>query len=143
MHHHILLTLACNPDPSEACAVQRRLSFGSDNVRTPGRINMSRPSSTSDSSRLSGGTRQRDCQLGQLHTAYFGLCKKVYPLATLHHCRSRCSALAQHRVLQPAADMTQSSGKTWIGQCTQRHLPTGGFTFSSCALLSECAATET
>lgn len=57
--------------------MQRRLSFGTDVVRTPGKINMSRPSSTSDNSRLSSGSRQRDCQLGQLQTAYFGLCKKV------------------------------------------------------------------
>ncbi len=63
--------------------MQRRLSFGTDVVRTPGKINMSRPSSTSDNSRLSSGSRQRDCQLGQLHTAYFGLCKKVQAQAAL------------------------------------------------------------
>ena len=62
---------------SSVFLVQRRLSFGPDAVRTPNRINMSRPSSTSDNSRGSLGSRQRDCLLGQLHTAYFALCKKV------------------------------------------------------------------
>ncbi|CAL5228465.1 g11605 [Coccomyxa viridis] len=74
---------------------QRRLSFGTDVVRTPGKINMSRPSSTSDNSRLSSGSRQRDCQLGQLQTAYFGLCKKVSfkPLAA-SEVTAACSTLA-------------------------------------------------
>ena len=56
---------------------------------------MSRASSASDGSRLSGGARQRDCQLGQLHTAYFGLCKKVHAVAALEQLSSRCLH-AQH-----------------------------------------------
>ena len=79
-------------DDTVTTLLQRRLSFGCDTVRTPGRINMLRPSSTSDASRVScGSTRQRDCQLGQLHTAYFALCKKV-------RSSSCCLSLLAHSV---------------------------------------------
>ncbi|CAL8466096.1 g5632 [Coccomyxa elongata] len=59
---------------------KRRLSFGcSDSIGTPGRINMSRRlSMASDASTGSGvALRKHDCQLGELHSAYEDLCKKV------------------------------------------------------------------
>jgi hypothetical protein len=101
------LPLSCENDPAGLCFVcfgsvtafcmpavrdvmvstiplQRRLSFGSGAMRTPGRINMSRPSSLSGDSRASCGGCVRDCQLGQLHTAYFAFCKKVISNSPLH-----------------------------------------------------------
>ena len=61
------------------CVVQRRLSFGSSmGVSTPKKVNMSRRLSiASDSSMGSGPPRMHDCLLGQLHSAYSDLCKKV------------------------------------------------------------------
>jgi hypothetical protein len=66
------------PISHSKCDPQRRLSFGTEGVSTPKKINMSRRLSTaSDSSTASGLPRMRDCLLGQLHAAYAGLCKKV------------------------------------------------------------------
>ena len=102
-----ILPFSCQHDPATLCIVhchnvaaiclpavrdvmvstlplQRRLSFGSGAMRTAGRINMSRPSSLSGDSRASCGGCARDCQLGQLHTAYFALCKKVISNSSLH-----------------------------------------------------------
>ncbi len=71
-----------NPDLGLRYGVcmQRRLSFGcSESIGTPGRINMSRRlSMASDGSTGSGAAlRKHDCQLGELHSAYEDLCKKV------------------------------------------------------------------
>lgn len=77
----VALAVVCMPAVKDVIfstiPMQRRLSFGSGVIRPPGRINMSRPSSLSGDSRASCGGCVRDCQLGQLHTAYFALCKKV------------------------------------------------------------------
>ncbi len=62
--------------------MQRRLSFGfSDGVGTPGRINMSRRLSIASDASTGSGSLQRkhDCILGELHSAYEDLCKKVSP----------------------------------------------------------------
>ena len=60
------------------------MSFGgSEGARSPA-VNMARRLSTAVSDCSGGsspggpGARMRDCQLGQLHAAYLGLCKKVH-----------------------------------------------------------------
>lgn len=71
---------------------------------------MSRPSSTSDASRVScGSTRQRDCQLGQLHTAYFAICKKVRPSSRYSSLLARLVSYARSVTILPAPQ------KSWAG----------------------------
>lgn len=141
MHHHILLTLACNPG-------QRHVLCRGGSL-----------SAQTMCGHLAGST----CH-GPAQPLTPAGCPVAPARGTANWASSTLPTLASARryihwplcitaevgaqlwlstVLQPAADMTQSGGKTWIDQCTQRHLPTGGLTFSSCALLSECAATET
>ena len=68
--------------------VQRRMSFGASELgcgippHSPV-VNMSRRLSTASDCSGGGGSpggppsRMRDCQLGQLHSSYLALCKKV------------------------------------------------------------------
>jgi hypothetical protein len=97
--HRSSMRCARSDSPSIAYSgaqVQRRMSFGGSEggaPRSPA-VNMSRRLSTASdcsggegaSLGSPGGGRMRDCQLGQLHAAYLGLCKKVLssiPLLTL------------------------------------------------------------
>ena len=91
--------LSCNP------ALQRRLSFGfSEGVGTPGRINMSRRLSTASDASTGSGLlpRKHDCILGELHSAYEDLCKKVeLPVAPClaAQCCSPCRMLRGARIV--------------------------------------------
>ncbi|EIE18599.1 P-loop containing nucleoside triphosphate hydrolase protein [Coccomyxa subellipsoidea C-169] len=82
---------------------KRRLSFGfSDGVGTPGRINMSRRLSIASDASTGSGSLQRkhDCILGELHSAYEDLCKKVaFKALAPSEVSAACSTLADMGLL--------------------------------------------